>query len=160
MLVPSCMSWPSEKENKTVDKSCFIAVYMSTLCPMPGCCYRIRMPYPYANPYACERHLIRHLWWFQIEKSLWSPWFIQKYFSDVFVKSDWIFAPSESFHTTVQCWADVVDGGPTLNQHWVNVFAELVSLFKKTSVFWDIVCQSSHIWKVPTSPIHHNINEM
>ena len=20
----------------------------------------------------------------------------------------------------VQCWADVVDGGPTLNQHWVN----------------------------------------
>ena len=21
----------------------------------------------------------------------------------------------------VQCWADVVDGGPTLNQHWFNV---------------------------------------
>ena len=20
-----------------------------------------------------------------------------------------------------QCWADVVDGGPTLNQHWFNV---------------------------------------
>ena len=23
----------------------------------------------------------------------------------------------------VQCWASVVDGGPTLSQHWLNVFA-------------------------------------
>ena len=66
MLVPSCMSWPSEKENKTVDKPCIIAVtvhmntlpnYRMLLRTVFVC--RIRMPYPYANPYACERHFAR-----------------------------------------------------------------------------------------------------
>ena len=28
----------------------------------------------------------------------------------------------------VQCWADVVDGGPTLTQNWFNVSSLLVSL--------------------------------
>ena len=27
----------------------------------------------------------------------------------------------------VQCWASVVDGGPTLNRHWVNVSSSLAS---------------------------------
>ena len=36
----------------------------------------------------------------------------------------------------VWCWPDVVDGGPTLNQHWVNF-----------SCCWDVSCLLSNFWR-------------
>ena len=33
-----------------------------------------------------------------------------------------------------QCWADVVDGGPTLNQHWFNVSCLLENILPCSAV--------------------------
>ena len=35
-----------------------------------------------------------------------------------------------------QCWADVVDGGPTLTQHWLNVSCKLYPHTRITSALW------------------------
>ena len=109
--------------------------------------------------------------YFKWYKNIWSPWFIQKYFSVVRVgthlsyvgdhvnggsvvikphcarsvcqlmnhcsaiyvsiatqiKKEWEQLYQEAddvYPMLVQCWSSVVDGGPTLNQHWSNILCQ------------------------------------
>ena len=74
---------------------------------------------------------------FNFKKTLWSPWFIQKYVSALRVMGDkdWLIGITQvdpcfrllspqtrDIHPMLfQCWPTVLDAGPTLKQHWVNV---------------------------------------